>query len=216
MTQLGLQPGLPQGQMEKTVSLAEGSRLDPILCLVDQDQLWVSYECSKHLPKVATLLLPLEKSDRRPSSFRPSAPLSCSVQTISTPPSQSGLGLVGPAGFVTTLDCKVCPVDGTTDRSVWLCPRSQQRLQCDVCDGACGHTGAGGTWKHGTQALGWLRSYPIQVEHDPGPWKPCVVIFQAASLLDGTHGAPLPSPAHSCLLLSAQDTCAHTKVWPAS
>lgn len=71
--------------------------------------------------------------------------------------------------------------------------------------------------KPGTPALGLykLHSHPIQVEHDPGPWKPSVVIFQATNILDGARGVPLPSLTHPGLLLPAQDTSAHAKGWPA-
>lgn len=111
MTQLGLQPGIPRGQINQVVSLAEDSRLDPILCLVDQGLGLVSCGRNKHFPPALGNLS--RKSERRPSSFQSASSLSRSVQTISVPPSQSRPGLPGPAGFITILECKVCTVHRT-------------------------------------------------------------------------------------------------------
>lgn len=127
-------------------------------------------------------------------------------------------GLKGPAGFITILECRRSLYCGWDHRTGLCgpCPGSQQHLQCDVCGirGVCEHTGAGAgreAWETGT-GLCSLHSHPFKLNMNRGPWKPCVVIFQAANVLDGTHGVP-PPLAHSCLLFPAQVTCAHTSVW---
>lgn len=105
----------------------------------------------------------------------------------------------------------------TLARTTGLCGPSncggcQQHLQCDVCGRERGHTGAGGTWTQGAlgtwAGLYWLHSYPVRVEYDPGPWKPCVVIVQTRSELDGTHRVPL--------LSALTHVCCSTNIWPAS
>lgn len=53
----------------------------------------------------------------------------------------------------------------------------------------------GGAWTHGTQAPGCADFIltPFKLNMNCGPWKTCVIIFQAANMLDGAQGG-WPSP----------------------